>query len=466
MARARRSVFCVTALLAVSVMIFQPALSASASRLQGHSPFTAQSASSLHVVSEPVVAGKVVVVVNLTPSHTLELSAVDPLTDTVVWQMPYSTSLITPGVWPDPGVSDGVVVDFDPVLGPSSAGVVVQGINASTGAVVWRLPSIEVVIDEPISCAGRGTICIPIATTSSSDLLVLTASTGRLIRSVGGIERNMDGASLYETNANVPTFEKIGATGQTEWTKTVASFFGSGYTPNAGWDFEPLAGLDVGTVGVAVQGINEATGKLEPGGATENLGASKSVGIASNGSLTWTAPGMYQCGGSLIFLSTPVLCRFTGSIYYATETSHGVFRRATLHLEGFNPRTGAITWVRSVSNMQTVSDGLSLPFLDGTHLVVRGPTGLEIVNVSTGAVSRPAAGADYWCEHSGGLYTVVSVTGDYSHGHHTAAPTFSSCSASGVSQPGHPKTQPSTVGVEVDGKFVWLSSKGLQVEAV
>lgn len=463
MTACRRFMSCVVALLALSLGAFGPALSASASprRFPFQSPSNIQRASSLHVVSEPVVAGKVVVVVNLTSRRTLELSAVDPANNAVIWQMPYSTSLITPGVSPDPDVSDGIVVDLDPTLGPTNPKIVVQGVNASTGAVAWRLPYSQVVIDEPITCAGKDTFCVPISTGFSADLIVLAASSGRRLGTVAGIERNMDGAGLYQTAATVPTLEKIGISAQAEWTKTIASFFGSGYTPNAGWDFEPRSGLDVGTVGVAAQGINEATGQIEPGGATENIGASKSVGIAGNGSLKWTAPGMYQCGGSLAFLSTPVLCLFTGSIYFASETSHAVLRHVTLNLEGFDPRTGAITWRRPVINVQAVSEGMSVPFVDGTHLVARGPKGLEVINVNTGAVARAASGAHYWCEYTSS-YTEVSVTGDYSHGHHSAAPTFGSCSASGAAKSGYPKSQPSTVGVRVDGKFVWISPKGFQ----
>jgi hypothetical protein len=432
-------------------------------RLESSSAKALPPATSLHVVSDPVAAGKVVVVVSLSASRTLELSGVNPVNKAVVWQMPYSTSLITPGVSPDPVVSGGIVVDLDPELGPTKADVVVQGVKASTGAVVWRMPGFYVVNDEPNTCAGKNEICIPVASASGTDLKVLTASTGRLIARISGVVRSMDGAGLYESAAAAPTLEKISATARVEWRKTVASLFGPGYTPDAGWDFEPRSGLDVGTIGVALQGFNYATGQIEPGGAAQDLAKSKTVGIAeNNGSLLWTAPGMYDCGGTLQFLSTPVLCSFTGSIFYASETAHPVFRGVTLSLEGLDPKKGVVTWRRPVSNVKTVSEGLSVPFLDGSHIVVRGPAGLEILNVTTGATSGPANGTDYWCEHTG-TYTEVSVAGDYSHGHHSAAPTFGSCSASGVAQTGVPRTQSSTVGIRVAGRFVWISPKGLEV---
>ena len=455
--RGRAALTCLILLFSASFLILQPAGAA----LTLATPALFPSVSSLHVVSEPVAAGNVVVVVNVTRAHTLELSAVDPVKQRVIWQLPYSSSDITPGVWPEPVVTDGVVIDLTPALGASDPDVAVEGVKAQSGSVAWRMPGDGIVDDVPLSCA-KHDFCLAINGRSGTELDVVKASTGQLVRTIAGVERSMDGVGLYQTSNAAPTLDEVNAQGALAWTKPVKSYFGSGYTPDSGWDFDPRGALDVGTIGVADKGVNYSTGQISPGGATEDISASESVGIRkADGSLAWKDSGTYQCGGSLAFLATPVLCDFTGKIHIATETAKPVFVGGSLVISGFDTKTGAKTWRQSVNNYQSVALGQTLPFLDGNHLVIETASNFEVLDVQTGSTARSASGASYWCESSG-TYTIVSNASDYAHGHREAAPTFGSCSANGQAKSSGPKSQPTTVGVVVQGMFVWSSPNGLK----
>ena len=455
--RGRRPLFWLVPLFSAAILIIQPAGAA----LALTAPEVVPTVSSLHVVSEPIAAGNVVVVVNVTQAHTLELSAVDPANQKVIWQLPYSSSDITPGVWPEPVVADGVVIDLSPALGASDPDVAVEGVDAQTGNVAWRLPGNGIVDDVPLSCA-KHDFCLAINTQSGNELEVVRASTGQPVRTIVGIERSMDGVGLYQTSSAAPTLEEVSVQGALAWTKTVKSYFGLGFTPDSGWDFDPRGALEVGTIGIADKGVNYSTGQIAPGGATENIGASESVGIRrSDGSLVWKDSGMYQCGGSLLFLATPVLCDFTGKIHLATQTAKPVFEGGSLVISGFDTKTGAKTWRQPVTDYQSVALGQTLPFLDGNHLVIQTAKNFEVLNVQTGSTANSPSGASYWCESSG-TYTIVSSASDYAHGHREAAPTFGSCSAKGQTEMSGPQTQPTTVGVIAHGMFVWSSPGGLK----
>jgi hypothetical protein len=420
-------------------------------------------APSLHVVGALESSGDMVVLVNLTKQGTLQLTGLDVASGRVVWQLPYSTSDLTPGVYSDPQISHGVVVDLEPVAG-SYPSVVIRGIDVATGSVKWRLAGNYVVDDDILSCLGGSDFCISIETQSGTDLGILDATSGHLIGNLPGIERAMDGEGLYETSAAAPTFEEIGPNGAPAWSRPTSALFGSGYTPNTGWDIEARSGLDVGTIGVTIQGLSQTTYQLAPGGGNENLSASKSVGFKrSNGELVWSASGMYDCGGVLDFLTTPVLCQFTGNAHITSLTEKSpVFQHVTLTFAGLNPQTGAISWHQPVLNYVPLVNSAAVPFLDGSHVVVRGPRGLEILNTASGAVSSPGASSHFWCENVR-TYKLAGVD-DYAHGERVAAPTFASCSPSGIAASGLPLTQPSAVGVKAAGMFVWVSPGGLEAE--
>lgn len=379
-----------------------------------------------------------------------------------MWTRPYSTSLATPGVWPAPAVTGGVVVDLSPVAGSASPVVSVSGVDARTGKARWTLPGSELVTDAPGTCVGGREICIVTASLSGGALLVLDPTTGRIVQGVPGIARAMDGSGLYQTTASAPTFAQLGAGGTVRWRRSVMALFGPGFTPNAGYNFNLRKGVVVGTLGTPAIGINEKTGAISPGGATVRLDATRTVGVSvATGALSWRVAGSYQCGGTLAMLVTPVLCRLTGSLHFASLGAKPTLQNVTLTLEGLVPASGAVTWRVRVLNTRPFLAGTPLAFADASHIVVRTTAGTEVLNTATGTLAKASSGATFWCQASGS-YHVVSFAGDPAHGLRTAAPTFGGCTATGAPTTRLPATEPPTVGVRAGGRFVFLTQKGIR----
>jgi hypothetical protein len=111
---------------------------------------------------------------------------------------------------------------------------------------------------------------------------------------------------------------------------------------------------------------------VAPVGKTEALGGLKTLGISNTaGTVAWTVPGYFDCGGGLQFLTSDVVCLYTGSARQSgrTVTMAGV----GLTLEGLNPASGTTTWSKPVLDPKSLSLGTDVAFADGTHLVAPCP---------------------------------------------------------------------------------------------
>jgi hypothetical protein len=414
---------------------------------------------SLHVVGSPVVSGQVAVVLNVTPTHELAISGVQPSNGSVVWSHPFSASEITPGVAFTPVAIGNTVLALAPAAGSTNPLVNVEGVESSTGKVLWTIPQQLVLSDAPVVCAAGRYFCLPVFISSTATALVaVDPSTGSPAGSVQGPDRNMavappgamNDSALWETSDSAPTFVQTSATGQKAWTESVASLFGGNqYNPNYGWDFLVKGPLDIGSVGVA------------PSGNTEQMGNYKTVGIStSSGSVEWSVPGYYLCGGGLQFLTSDLVCRYTGSAHStgSSVTMSGV----TLTLDGLNASLGATTWSEQVLNAQALSLGTNVAFTDGTHVVVQLPSSRRVVlNVENGSSSPVSDNEVFWCEQLP-FYKVSTAQGASVNGTRASEPVFRACSASGAPVSGQPPTAPSTVGLNLDGKFIWPTATGLQ----
>ncbi len=415
--------------------------------------------SSLHVVGSPVVAGRMVLVVDVTSRHQLELSAVDPASGSIAWRRPYSASEITPGVAFGPTVLGNTVLALTPEGGTDDPGVLVKGLDVSTGRVLWSVPQPLVLSDAPAVCAGGQSFCLATyISDTATGLAILDPTSGAVVGAVNGPERNMAVAQpgsitegdLWQTDASVPTLVQTSATGQQAWTKSVASLFGgSQYDPDNGWDFLVEGSLDIGSV------APQANASVLP------LDRFKTVGISgSDGTVKWSVPGAFYCGGGLQFLASDVVCQFSG---VARESASSVTMSGVgLTLRGLDPSSGTTTWSRQVLDPKSLTLGTNVAFADATHLVVRLASGTRVVlDVRTGAVEPVSANEVFWCEQSP-TYSVQVPQGAAVGGKRQGAPVFTSCSATGASVQGRPAADPSTVGVRAGGFFVWPTPHGLQ----
>jgi len=409
------------------------------------------SAKSLDVVSAPLAVGSTAVVISVDKNHALELDGIDPVTNLILWQRPYSASAVTPGVALVPAAIGDTVIDLVPVSKPSNPAVYVAGINAATGSIEWQGSADVVLSDNPASCAGNQDFCLAGYNPDGSTSLILISAGGQAKGVINGPGRAI-APNLYQSDATVPTFEQLSASGTIAWTKSVAAIFGSGYDPSTGWNITPVGSLNVGSVAPAI-----TNGSID-------FGAQKTLGFDfATGSTQWSLAGAYQCMGPLIFLSTQVTCQYSGTVHYSKgSTKPPSLMGVTLTLAGFNPSSGVVSWTLPVSDVASLTFGNDLSFVDGTRLVVRDKkTGKDVIlDTSTGGTAPLKGSQILWCEKSP-IYAVVAVKGAPGGGKRASAPVYYPCAASGKPTAKQPSSFPSSVGATVNGVFVWPSPQGL-----
>jgi hypothetical protein len=415
----------------------------------------ARSAKSLDVVGGPIAVGSTAVVISVDRTRVLHLDGIDPVSDSVLWQRPYSASAVTPGAALAPAAVGNTVLDVVPVSKPSNPAVRIAGVDASTGAVEWEGSTGVVLSDNPASCANKQDFCVTGYNSDGSSSLILFGASGQSKGEINGPNRAI-GPNLYQSDASTPTFQQLSAGGTIAWTKTVAAIFGPGYDPSSGWAINPVGNLDVGSVGHT------------PSGRTYNYGALKTLGFdIATGTPEWSVAGAYLCMGPLVFLTTQVTCQFTGTVHYGKGLSYPSLRGLTLKLAGFTTTNGAVTWTLPVSNVASLTFGNNLRFLDSTQVVVRPQSTSKVVllNTLTGATAPLKKNQILWCEKTP-FYSVVTTKGASLDGKRISAPVFYPCTANGKARAAAPPSYPSTVGTTVNGVFVWPSPTGLSTHVV
>lgn len=417
---------------------------------------TTGSASTLDIVGGPIAVGSTAVVVSVDKKHLLHLDGVDPVTDNLVWQHPYSASAITPGVALTPAAAGSTVMDLVPAISPGNPAVLLAGVNAATGAPEWQVPGETVAADNPNSCVSGTAVCIPVYNSDgSSSLDVISGATGSIVRMVNGPNRAM-ATGLYESDDQTPTFQQISSTGTLAWTKPISEVFGAGYNPNYGWNITPVGGLNVGSVAPV------------SGAKAMNLSTAKTIGFSiASGAPQWTLPGGYQCMGPLAVLSTQVACQFSGTIHYSKSSPQSTSLKGVgLKLVGFDPASGATTWSVPVSNVRPFVFGDGVQFIDGTQLMVRTAAGKPVdLDTSNGATTPIKRAQVMWCEKVPS-YRVVAIKGTPAGGMRSGAPVYFPCTVSGRPSTQGPPSSPSTIGTTINGIFVWPSPSGLQTHQV
>jgi len=414
---------------------------------------------SLHVVGSPVSDDGVVVVLDVTATHHLELTGVRATDGSTLWHRPYSASEVTPGVGFGPVVLDGTVLDAAPAGGLRDPAVRVEGLAVRTGRPDWTFRQPLVLSDAPTICTQVRDVCMAAWTSSTATALVrVDPGDGAVSAVVPGPERALavspgsaaTAGSLWETSDPAPTLSEVSANGATAWTRTVATLFGgSGYNPDEGWYFVAEHGLDIGSVGLA------------PHGDVLPLGDIETVAIAAgDGALRWRTKGFYGCGGGLFFLTADVVCRYSGEVRRIgrSATMAGV----GLTLEGVDARSGRVTWSVPVLGAKALTAGTDVAFVDADHVVVELASRRRVVlDARRGTTSPVAAGQVFWCEHDQ-LYRVSAAPGGSADGQRAATPVFDACSADGSPVDALPQRAVPAVGVRASGLFVWPTPHGLE----
>jgi hypothetical protein len=410
----------------------------------------------LQVVGGPVAAEGAAVVITADASHDLHVEGVAPDTGRVIWSHPYSMSAIIPGLAPTLYVLDNDVVDLVPVDRPSDALVDVEGVNATTGTVVWHGPQHILVSDVPAPCEQKRYFCLLAYNgNASTAMAVLNPVTGTTVSALPGPATAVD-LDLYLTDAQTPTLEALSATGTVAWTKTIDQLFGGpGYNPLNGWDFLAFGGTEVGTAG--------ATNADHSNG----LDDAKTVGVSlATGATQWSLPGQFQCGGTIAFISPPVDCLFTGTVAVPRKNAFPQsYKGLQLSLQGYDAATGHVTWTQSVRNVGALGNG-DATFLDATHLLVQLPGGQDaLLNATSGKTAAVPPHQTLWCS-TNGLFKVDEEKALNRAELRAEGTRFAPCTAAGSPTTTIPASTPSGVGVTVDGVFLWPSAHGLSRHVV
>ena len=411
--------------------------------------------STLHVVGPPEGVGDRVVLLDLTKSHQVELSAVDASSHRVVWSRPFVVDGITGGQIVAPAVVHDVVVDLAPTGGINSGQAIVTGINVENGSTVWTLPGSLSVSDAPYVCGSGSSVCVAgTVSGGSADLLIVDAADGVLVNSVPNMERAI-GTNLYQTGDDAPTFTQITESGQVAWTKPVASVFGPGFDPDNGWNIDAIGSLNVGSVGPPMNGNSFDLSTYETAGFSQ-----------ASGQVVWTDPGLYQCMGTLEFLTPPVLCQLHGTVTEGSSDQQPTYSGVTADLAGFNPATGAILWRQPIGDGTDLVDG-DVSLLDDSHVVVTSPTGSpEVLDSANGTVTPVASGRVFWCLTFPPPYDVgPAASATQQQNEHQGTAFAGGCSADGMPVSQLPSTSPDAVGTTADGWFFWPTAHGLQARS-
>ncbi len=374
------------------------------------------------------------VLLDLTPSHDLQLVAVDPADGSVIWTEPFSPSGITAGVQFGPIIVQNIALDLAPASNAKDPGVYLKGVDVETGKIAWSIPQPVEATDAPSACNSGHDFCVTMWDTQTTTAMVaIDAVDGQPVFSVQGPARNVsesgqgsaNSGGMWQTADSTPTFTWIDATGQRTWTQGVAHLFGgSQYGPDYGYEFALQGGLNVGSVGVA------SSGRSIP------LGEYKTVGIrSSDGSVAWSVPGAFMCGGGLLFLTDDVVCQYAGSAQ--TDGKTGTVS-SEVTLRGLDPLKGGLTWSRTVAQPEALSTGQDVAFADGTHLVVQTKNGARmLLDTEDGSLAPVNRSQSFWCEGTS-QYKVNASTDGSADGERTSAPVFTACSAGGTPVDGHP----------------------------
>jgi len=407
----------------------------------------------MKVLGGPVDASGQLLVINVTAQRTLQLTGIDPSTQTPTWQTPYSASEITLGQTFNPVSINGVAIDLAPTGAAGDPTVQVKGVDVASGNVAWTANVTGVVSDAPATCINDQYFCFsfkPVGTsTYGAGLMEISAANGSVLRVIPNSQRAL-GTNLYETTATTPAVMQISSAGTVLWTKSQASIFGElAHNSSGGWNIDVIGSMNVGSLG-----LTSTTSGYDMSHFS-TTGFPVATGVPS-----WSTQGMYNCMGSLEFLTSPVICKANGTVSAPTGNAAPDFSKVTLTLEGFNADSGAITWSQPVTNVEPLLINKGVILYDGNHIVVSVDGNARVLDTSNGSLARPGTGQLFWCASNPDL-AVIAPPGFSAGNFRTASNHYTPCSVSGTTSSTTPQQQPAQVGVTLNGKFFWPTSGGI-----
>jgi len=281
----------------------------------------------MDVVGGPVSGGGKALVLVRSADKATWLEAIDPASGNVTWKYRWGFSDITSGVITPPIAHGNVALLLTP--GAKNDGLVrLEGIEISTGRVIWRGGRTIYVADAPTACPqslGAQAFCVVfILPTGGSGLIAIAPETGLELALVPNVIRAMSTtAGVYQASTRTPTLVDVRVPGGVRWTKTVTSLYGANHSPDYGWDLDVYGNVDVGTIS-----HKNTTKPIQLAGDT-TIGVSESTGRR-----LWNIAGLFQCGGAS-GLRVAFTCRLTGTVASPSPGKLVPSKDASVTIEGF-----------------------------------------------------------------------------------------------------------------------------------
>ena len=215
------------------------------------------------------------------------------------------------------------------------------------------------------------------------------------------------GGGLTDPLQRDPELIEMRSPGRTDWSKPLAELFGDGLTTDDGWVFNQFGEVTVGTLNRPVATVQRQV-QFHRNLAEDLVTAAFTT---KTGALLWRRSGAdVSCMNQLSINSpngdaAPIWCRYAGTVdarYPTGPQSKPTISHPGLAvtLEQFDPATGRPVWTRPLGASEQLAGlepGGAVRLLSDHEIRVADGSVPTLVDLSTGAVSEPRSGMEFWC---------------------------------------------------------------------
>jgi outer membrane protein assembly factor BamB len=353
----------------------------------------------LNPIGQPLAVGAVVVGIVSAPEQSLLVVGLDPATGRKLWEQPLTPSSLTPGVRVGvaPVGSDRIAYFRPTPTLPGTPYAELVLADATTGADIAKSEP-ALFASAPHACDSSPDVCAiaKTATGTAWGTLRLVPATGRSIVERDPLPR---GARIVGPGGLIDLGDRPGNTlallreGRVWWRTPVSAAFPPGFSTDNGWSWNLYRDAHLFVGSVAGPSVHDGTRLVQ------DLGRMSATAALSerDGSVAWRDDGS-SLNFRLEIYDAPVRCRSRGTRVSDAGGASESFRGLDVTLEGFDLATGKTTWSVPLGGDTLLVGGDARPPIAGpTQAVLNAPAGPIVVDVATGQVTRPAAGATFWC---------------------------------------------------------------------
>lgn len=370
----------------------------------------------LKPIGQPEAVGAVVVGIVLSPDEQgLLVVGLDPATGRKLWERPLTPSLLTPGVRVQVArLGSDRIAYFRPTLADSPYAEMVLA-DAATGTDIAKTDR-ALFASGPYRCDSSPDVCAIVSNDPSPAraTLRLEAATGRSRFDRDPLPhgaRQIGGGGLIDLGDRPGNTLALLREGRVWWRTPVSAAFPPGFSTDNGWSWELYREARVFVGSVFGPSVHDGTQFVQDLGRTSATAALSE----RDGSVVWRDEGS-TVNFHLETDHVPVRCRWRGTmaskageftvslrglaVSTVSKTAEATvsFRGVDVTLEGFDVATGKTTWSVPLGGETSLVAGDARPPIAGpTQAVLNGPAGPIVVDLARGQVTRPTAGATFWC---------------------------------------------------------------------